>query len=312
MDCLEFLRQLDKGVVPSIVSVFGSDGYWHKKVIEKLTALADPFDLTVFDGVELSDVIVALDTIPLMGEKRVVIVRELAKLDNNAKSDKKTLEMFAAYQKSPNPTSILVFDFKSSFDGVTEVVCDKLKGNQLVDEITEIFASLGKKADKKVILKLIDYLECDMSKIYTECRKLASFSINDITEADLLEVVEPDVSYKMYNLANYLIKGDYVSTYNLIRKSDEKTLTVLQTMIKTYRFAFYCKTQKYYELSEVFGVSSFVARTAQTVSKAYTARALYSLLMILYQLEFDIKSGKILEDNALTIMISEAIERRIK
>lgn len=312
MDCLEFLRLIDGGEVPSIVSVYGNDGYWHKKVIDKLTALANPFDLTVFDGVELSEVVYALDTIPLMGEKRVVVVRELSKTDKKGNPDKKSREMFEAYAKAPNPTSILIFDFKSNFEGVTEVVCDKLKGNQLVDEITEIFASLGKKADKKVILKLIDYLECDMSKIYTECRKLASYSLNDITEADLSEVVEPDVSYKMYNLVSYLTKGDYVSTYNLIRKSDEKTLAVLQTMIRTYRFAFYCKTQSYYELSELFGMSSFVSKTAKTVSDAYTAGALYLLLMTLYQLEFDIKSGKILEDNALTIMISEAIERRIK
>ncbi len=306
MNCFELLQLIERGEIPSAVRIGGDDEYWRKKAKDALIALCDPFDLTVFENVDLSEVVFALGSIPMLGARRVVVVRGLTK------SDKKTLELFKSYIKDPNPTSVLVLDCKCDFDFIPEVVCDRVYGTHLTDEIENIFASFGRSVEKSAIDLLIEYCESDMTRIYSEICKLTAYSLGTVIKADIEECVEPSVTYKAYNFVNYIVNGDYVSCYDFVAKSKDKLTSFLGMLIRTYRLAFYSKSHNYNELAKLFDVPVFTAKNAKKVADRYLAVQLYKIISFLYDLEYKLKTGAINEETALPLMLAETIERRNK
>lgn len=306
MNCFELLQLIERGEIPSAVRIGGDDEYWRKKAKDALIALCDPFDLTVYETVDLSEVVFALGSIPMLGERRVVVVRGLTK------SDKKTLELFKSYIKEPNPTSVLVLDCKCDFDYIPEVVCDRVYGTQLTDEIGRVFSSMGKTAERGAIDLLVEYCESDMTRIYSEICKLTAYSLGTVVKADIEECVEPSVTYKAYNFVNYIVNGDYVSCYDFVAKSKDKLTSFLGMLIRTYRLAFYSKSHNYNELAKLFDVPVFTAKNAKKIADRYMAVQLYKIVSFLYDLEYKLKTGAINEETALPLMLAETIERRNK
>lgn len=308
MECFDLLNRIKSGNVPTAVALVGGDAYWKRTALDAIINLADPFDLTVIDeGASLKDVVIDLGTIPLLGAFRVIILR------GHAKPTDKDKRAVTDYLKSPNPTSLLVFDCKCDFKEVEVVNCDKQSGETVTKETEKLFAEGGKKVTTEALRTLVDYCESDMSKIQTECMKLCAFSDGDITLEDVNVCVEPSLTYKTYNLIKYILAGDYVSCYDLIKKNEEKTTSVLASMINLFRCAFYLKGRvDENTLSRVFDMKPYQIKFAKNVVWKYSASDLYSLLQLFYKLEFEIKSGVTAEENALTLAISEAIERRNK
>ena len=308
MECFELLNRIKSGNVPSAVALVGADAYWKRTALEAITSLADPFDLTIIDeGVSLKDVVIDLGTIPLLGAFRVIILRGFAKPSDK---DKKAVQ---DYLKAPNQTSLLVFDCKCDFKEVEVVSCEKQSGETVTKETEKLISVGGKRASLDVIRTLVDYCESDMSKIQTEVMKLCAYSDGDITLDDVNVCVEPSLTYKTYNLIKYILAGDYVSCYDLIKKNDEKTTSVLASVINLFRCALYLKGRvDENTLARVFDMKPYQIKFAKNVVWKYAASDLYFLLQLFYRLEFEIKSGVTTDENALMLAISEAIERRIK
>lgn len=307
MNCSEFLLRLSKGDFPTAVSVYGDDGYWKKKAIDAITASCDPFDLNVLDKAEPSDVIFDLNTIPLLSERRVVWLKSELKLN------KKNAASFEDYLKNPNSTSILLLDYEFDNEFVTKVDCGKAANSDAVRTETEkILSDAGKTVSKEVVSRLIEYCDSNMSNVYSECQKLSAYSDGEITEKDLDECVEPDVNYKSYNLVNFILKGDYVSCYDCFAKFPDKFTSILGSLIGAYRCAFYSKGQNMNVLQRTLDLKYSAVKTAKAVADKYTASQLYSLLLLFYDLEYKLKTGRIATELAFPLMISEAIERRTK
>lgn len=308
MECFELLNQIKSGEVPSAVALVGADAYWKRTALDAITSLSDPFDLSVADeGVSLKDIVIDLGTIPLLGAYRVIILRGYAK---PSEKDKQAIQ---DYLKNPNSTSVLVFDCKCDFKEVVVVNCEKQYGESVTKETEKLLGNGGKKASAEVIRTLVDYCESDMSKIQTECMKLCAYSDGDITLDDLNTCVEPSLTYKTYNLIKYVLAGDYVSCYDLVKRNEEKTTVVLASMINLFRCALYLKGRvDENALARVFDMKPYQIKFAKNVVWKYTASDLYFLLQLFYRLEFEIKSGITMDETALTLVISEAIERRIK
>lgn len=308
MECAELIQKIQSGDFPKTLAIVGTDAYWCKIALDAITSLCDPFDLSIIDeGASLKDIVIDLGTIPLLGAYRVIIVRGYAKpLDK----DKKMME---SYIKEPNSTSVLVFDCKCDFSGVEVVNCDKHYGEILTIETQKIINELGKSAGKEVINRLIDYCESDMSKIYTECLKLCAYADTNITLDDLDSCVEPGITYKSYNFVNYVLAGDYVSCYDLVKKNEDKGTTIIGSLIRLFRCALYLKQRcDENSLMKIFDMKPYQMKFAKNVMRTYNAGELYGLLQLFYKLELEVKSGITTDENALVLAVSQAIERRMK
>lgn len=307
MNCSEFLVRIESGKVPVAVSVFGDDGYWKKRAIDSIVSLCDPFDMNVFDKVEIGELVFALNTIPMLGEKRVVWVK------SQPKTTKKTEGKLDEYFKNPNSSSILLLDYEFNDDRVVKADCNKRTNAEAVyGETQKIISSFGRTASEEVVRKLISYCDSNMSNVYSECQKLSAYTENEITLADLDECVEPDVNYTSYYLAGYIIKGDYVSCYDCFATFPDKFTSILGNLIEAYRCAFYSKTQNFNVLQKSLNLSYPAVKTAKAVAEKYSASDLYQLVTLFYDLEFKLKTGRLTSELAFPLMISEAIERRIK
>lgn len=307
MNCSDFLIRVESGKLPVAVSVFGDDGYWKKRAVDSIISLCDPFDLNVFDKVEIGELVFALNTIPLLGEKRVVWVKA------PPKTTKKTEGKLNEYFKNPNPSSILLLDYEFDGEDVVKVDCNKKSNASAVfSETQRVLASLDRTASEDVVKKLISYCDSNMSNVYSECQKLSAYTDKEITDADIDVCVEPDVNYTSYNLVGYIIKGDYISCYDCFATFPDKFTSILGSLIEAYRCAFYSKSQNINTLQKTLNLSYQALKTAKAVAENYTASGLYALLTLFYDLEFKLKTGRLSSDLAFPLMISEAIERRNK
>lgn len=294
-----------KGEAPLCVAVSGDDVYWRKKALDLLSGLCDSFDLSVVCPPEsISDALFKLSSYGIFG-KRVVVIREFFDLKEK---EKRELEEYAS---NPFDGAILVFDGDlSKINGFTQVICDKLKGADLSEEAKALFVRLGREIEDSALKLLIDYCEGDMARIQSESLKLMAYQEGMITSSAVREVVIPEVSHKIYDITDAVAKGDYKTAFTIIDKGDFNYGALLSSITSFYRSVFYCKISKSSELAKWLGLKPYPMKKATALARNYSAKNLFELLSLLYQLEFDIRLGKTTVEQALELAVAEAIERR--
>ncbi|WP_414151641.1 DNA polymerase III subunit delta [Acetobacterium carbinolicum] len=115
----------------------------------------EPLNLTTYSdkNVDVSELLATCETLPMMSNKRMVIIREEAQLDKI--TDKKALDRITAYLEKPSPSTLLIIYWeqpdkrKKLYKSLTKagslVVFEKLDASDLTAWITRRIKNAGKK-----------------------------------------------------------------------------------------------------------------------------------------------------------------------
>jgi DNA polymerase III delta subunit len=307
MNYKEFIAlPLDK--VPLAVCLDG-DHYWARRAQEKLISQIDDFDTSISIPPEsVEEVLIKAQSFPMMGEKRLVIMREYQKFSDR---DKK---MLSDYASLASPTTILVFvgSLPKGVGGFTAV--DLTADNAMIkDEIADVVKSNGATITDKAISLLCDYCEEDMGKIVSECIKLSAYVGNgSIDEEDVQTCVTPSITYKIYQLGETVASGRYVDSYKMVDMLEIEPTAVLANLTKYYRNVFYAKIYggNSGDLARYLQIKPYPLTLAAKTAKNYSAVNLYSLIKLFYKLEEDVKTGLTGGDEAMELAIAEAVQKR--
>lgn len=127
--------------------------------------------------VTVEDIIAAAKRYPMMAERQVIIVKEAQDLS-------KTIEKLASYAENPQPTTVLVFNYKyKTLDKRKKLYKDiaksglifeskKMYENQVSDWIRRVLSGKKYQIEPKAALMLVEFLGTDLSKIFNELKKL--------------------------------------------------------------------------------------------------------------------------------------------
>ena len=183
-DIREIVSTIKKGSAKPIYFLMGDEPYYIDKISDYVedTVLDEAekgFNQQVMYGrdVSVDDIIGAAKRYPMMAEKQVIIVKEAQDLS-------RSIEKIASYAENPQPTTVLVFNYKykkidkrkALYKAIskTGIVFEskKLYDNQVSDWIRRVLSGQNYKIEPKAAIMLVEFLGTDLSKIANELEKL--------------------------------------------------------------------------------------------------------------------------------------------
>jgi len=193
----------------AVLVIFGDEAYQKRRALEGAIAELLPDEaergtaLSVYDGATGEDqggpsyagVMDDLATLPFLGERRVVVVRDADKFITQYRAG------LERYFEAPSRTGILVLECRS-FPKTTRlykaaaavgrvVECRKLSGRGLADFVVEMAGEQRKRLDREAAQRLAELIGPDQGALAGEVEKLALYvgNRNTITGADVAELV---------------------------------------------------------------------------------------------------------------------------
>jgi len=180
----DIVADIKRKILKPIYFLMGEEPYYIDQIsdfIEEnvLDESEKGFNQQVMYGrdVTVEDIIAAAKRYPMMAERQVIIVKEAQDLS-------KTIEKLASYAENPQPTTVLVFNYKyKTLDKRKKLYKDiaksglifeskKMYENQVSDWIRRVLSGKKYQIEPKAALMLVEFLGTDLSKIFNELKKL--------------------------------------------------------------------------------------------------------------------------------------------
>lgn len=245
----------------------------------------------------------ALDTMPFMSEKRLVLI-----LENESKKNENILKILTDYVNNPNSTTVLVIDecvnsnFKNleKLDNVTLVDCSRLEKDILKNFIIKSCRAKNIEIETIAIEKLIDFCDGYMVKINLEIDKLINYKLNEkvITEKDVEDNVVKSEEYQIFELTNALFNKNAEKALFIVDDiiKNKKNINMILNLIYNHiRRLFYVKISK--ETTDVTAklleIKEFAVKKLLEQSKNLSAKKLRNVLSLCEDTDYNIKSGNL-------------------
>jgi DNA polymerase-3 subunit delta len=184
-DVKKLVADINKGDLKPIYFLMGEEAYYIDKIsdfIENnvLDEAEKGFNQMVLYGrdVSIDDIVSNAKRYPMMAERQVVIVKEAQDLS-------RTIEKLASYAENPQPTTVLVVNYKykkidkrkalyKAINKNDSVVFEskKLYDNQVPDWIRRVLKGQDYDISPKAAQMLVEFLGTDLSKVNNELSKL--------------------------------------------------------------------------------------------------------------------------------------------
>lgn len=180
----QLVTEIKNGNLKPIYFLMGEESYYIDKISDfiEATVLAEEekgFNQMVLYGrdVTIDDIVGNAKRYPMMAEYQVVIVKEAQDLS-------RSIEKLAAYAENPQPTTILVFNYKYKKIDKRKLLyktikkkgvvyeSKKLYENQVADWIRRVLSPKKYTITPKAAQMLVEFLGTDLSKINNELEKL--------------------------------------------------------------------------------------------------------------------------------------------
>lgn len=298
--------RLQKKIEPSYL-VQGEDILLYDKALELIKKAVnltlEDFNFIVFDddNFDADAVIDACETLPIGSDKKIVLLKNLTKINENFKKKLKD------YIKKPvESTCLVIFDFFNKFDFV---ISEKVSAKRLDDFSLKELIVADLHAHNKTITtdacqQLIEACCNYYSLIKNELDKLISCDDDQITTKTIDNLVCKETEFTVFELTDALSKRDSqkaVSLLNLMEKDTKTFSLVLNHFRRLFFVAVSGLSDK--ELSEFLNVKEYAITKARTLSKNFSKLQLKNIYEMLNDVDFYIKNGQMQTENALYYLI---------
>jgi DNA polymerase-3 subunit delta len=254
----EFKRQVEgtKGSASAVGLIYlllGKENYLKEQVCAWLIERYIPeatrgFNLSVFSTKEtnIDHILSAARTLPMMGEFRMVIIKEAEGIKEAA------VKPVKEYLSIPPRRSILIFDaaeldktaalYKLLSKQAILVECQPLRGQPLVRWVNDYVKSRGFDPEYAAVQKLIDCTGSDLYKITNELEKIFSFlsgtGVREIRQEAILDLVARSRPNSVFELIDAVGRKQRKRALQILHKllSDgEEPLKILAMLARHFR-----------------------------------------------------------------------------
>ena len=263
----------------------------------------EEFNFTKFDDDNFkTDVVMdTLETLPFVGEKKIVLLKNLTKIPEDFK------KKLNAYLKAPQPsTCLVIFDFFNNFNFIiSEKVSAKRLDEVSLGKIVEAeLEKAGKSIQKEATAFLLSYC-CDYySLIANELEKLKNIDNDVITKKDIENMVTKETEFSVFELSEALSKKDANKAVELLSlmEIDTKTFSLILNHFRRMFFVAISKESDI-ELSKLLSVKEYAITKARALGKNFSKIQLKNIYELLSEVDFYIKNGQMQVENALYYLI---------
>ena len=303
--------------IKSAYLVRGSDAFLRQKATDMIVNASisiKDLNMSVFtdENTDMSAILSALKSIPMMDERRVVVLRDIAV----KKADE--LSTLVDYLKKPlSSTVLIIIDSNGSavykkLESLCELVdCSPLDNVMLSKLIVSQLATTGVKINNDAAELLIQYCNGDYTRINNEVIKLGNM-LNQgevVTSQMVVDLVHREVEYDVFELSNAIGNKNGKLAMQIINNllyKKESPLKLLMLIMSNFRRMFYAISTKEsnIDIANKLGVKEYSIKIAKQVGAKFTPAQLKRILDLGASLDYKIKSGQMNEKNALIYFVT--------
>ena len=319
MNHTAFFDQVKKGAISPVYLMEGPEEYIKQQALTALCKALLPAGLEEMNRADLADpaadeLIAAAETLPFMGEKRVVVVRECSLLTASRKSeDEDKATAYADYLSRVSPTTCLVFYVKGKADGRKKLYTLLKKANAIVDFspmsdadcadwARKSMARMGKALDGQTAAKLGFTVGRDAATLRQEMDKLAAYlgERQTVTEEDIDAVCTRSTECTVFQMVDAQVAGRNADAFSLLSdmvRSGEERMGVLAMLLRQYRILYHMRclmderapqTQQ----AALLGIPPFAVARTQQQARRFDRERLKAAYDGLLEYEYQIKTGR--------------------
>lgn len=327
MNHTEFFDKLNVGYVARGYLFTGEENFVKREALRKLEQKLLPEGLealneNILEGKTADDIIAACETLPMMAERRMVVVRDYAPLmPGQSKGEKDESERLSEYLNHLPESCCLVMYMRASADGrkalfkafaaaksVYVVDFSPLDDRELYTWISARFRRAGKAISRDVAEQLKFRAGVDLTRLDGEADKLCAHAGEraEILPEDL-EVVTPTLECTIFQLIDNLVAHKGAEVYRMLsimRESGEDNVRVLAMITRQMRFMAHIKLMQKNrarddEMIKALGITPYGLKNTRRQLAAFTEERLESAYRDCVDAEYAIKSGAMSDEEAL-------------
>lgn len=318
----DFFRKLKSDPLSPVYLIYGDDAPAMDRAWSALTKQVfpdgvDELNADLFYGKEadVAEVVAAAQTLPMMGPRRLVMVRRVDEWKPPAR------ERLNEYLAAPNPTTVLALwaqDLALKGSGAKKedrnlvkaadqagvaVLFEKPRMEDLPHVIRDLFKARGKKIEPLAVELLIELTGAEMLGLDQEVEKLILFlgDRDAITREDVLEATADIKEGNVFEFTDAIGGRNVEGTLQVFKKLRERKhepLTILAMLIRHFRLVFAIQEhQKKGEspgrIANLVGLNEWVLKNKYLPSiKKFPAGDTGRIMRILSDLDLKLKSAR--------------------
>ncbi len=322
----DFFAQLKQGAVQTVYLFEGEEAYIKEKALEALRKKMLPEGLealneSILQNPSAQDVIAAAETLPMMADRRLVLVRDSALLTaGKAANEAEDSQRLSDYLERLPDTTCLLFYCTAAPDGRKKLTQALRKRGAAVSFDRLADASLARWAQqqvrphgKRIAPDTVQYLAFtaghELMGLAQELAKLSAYAgeREEITRQDVDLVVTPSLECTVFQMVDQLVAGQEGEAFRLLSimlENGEGRIGILAMIQRQYRNLMHlCRMQQEgvseRDIISRLGVPPFALRRLKEQVRGETADTLRAKLDLCVDTDYAIKSGKMREDAAL-------------
>lgn len=314
MKFTELKKHLSAEKPKSCYYCYGDDDFLVNGAVDRIAELAVeplPFNLADKEFDSAKSLFDELMQLPFMGEYRIVVVR--GKVD---------LSAVVEYLKRPNPSAVLVIPYYTPHDswnkaptvavpeGAIGVDCNRLP----FKDASLFIRAYAMRTKTTISDNAADFLyrRCGgyMTRLNCETQKLALYRAGgEITEADIIELVEPDTEFAVFELGGCILNGNASRALEIVdgMAKNNDLVAAFTLLYNRFRkiFAAAVDPDGLVGLSVMpFQIPQFKAESVK-----FSKSRLKTILEMLAQADYDYKTGATDIYDALTSFVAQASQK---
>lgn len=309
---VELKKDLQTRIRPAYL-ISGNDRFLCYSALEQIKSALNismpELNFVIMDSnlVSIQDIVESASVFPFIDKYRAIQINNF-NIKNKAKEDK-----LLNYLKNPMNETVLIFfnldqteALKPYLSLITPVDCDKLSLETLISTLKAKFEKSGAKIGREALETLVLFCNNDMARISGESEKLISYaSGSEITTDMVKKLVVEDKEYQVFELAEFIAKNDKFKALDLVEtlSNDKKGgFSILTPLYNNYRRVLYVainKDKTDSELATLLGVKEYAIKMVKNQARVFSPRSLKKIVDMLYEMDRNIKMGKIKEDTAM-------------
>lgn len=325
----DFFKDIKLGVVRGAYLFSGVEDYVKREALEKLRAALLPVGLealneTVLEGVNAARIIEAAETLPMMCDRRLVVVRDWAPLmSGQSKDEENEGQKILDWLKKAGDSRTLVFFMRTECDQRKKLVKALVKEGLLVEfpQLTDVeirkwvssrLKPMGKKMSAPAIQQLVFTAGKELTRLDGELSKLAAFSgeRSEIDENDIEQIVSPSLEYGAFDMLNHLFDGDSAGAYRTLGMMLERganRIGILASVTRQLRGMTFLKiaaenNKNLEEAGKALALNPYAAKIMAQKSRRFASAQLEELYNAAIDADYAIKSGRARDSAALDML----------
>ena len=324
----------------SLYLLYGEEDFLRQqmkyKLKEAIVGNDESMNYAYYEGkkTEFKDVIAFADTMPFFAEKRLVIVENVLEKSKSAAKEEKgsSLEEWTAYlEHVPEHTCVVLVEKEIDKRSRIYKVCKKYgyvadldlqKEEALVQWVKKWLAEHNQAMSDADIHYFLGRVTNQMSMIQNELEKLSSYCQGQplIAKEQIDLLATQTVENRIFDMIDAATRADSLRAFQLyydLLALKEAPMKILVLLTRQINIILQIKDHMRLrhanaEIAKEVGVPPFVVNKNGMVAKQISYQKLKQLLNIAVQLDEDIKLGKIKDNIAVEMLLTECCKTEKK